>query len=372
MNQFANCGHNSRIKRSSTLLKTHCLFGIIVALTIQQAAPFASGAVIYRGLQNIAIPTDFAGVYLNIDDGTANSVEFTGWDINPFFGGVGVGNSPAFQPARTGTANSDPIIALGAGASVGGSLLYSTGQGGSEGHLGAGSSRFGIGQEAYLGFRFTTDGNIGPLFGWMRVVFTANTPGGLVKDWAYESDGSSIRTGNVLQAAPLAGVSVVTLSGEAGQNSTLGPLLTNVGIGNVISVVKTGAGIWTLSGAPNYSSLTTNDGVTNLNVSLINATITANGGTLNVNADATNSTVNANNAGTVSFRAGQTLAGLNIGAGGVAELADPTSSVVLEGADLRVTSPLQGVPEPVAIALLLGGFAALFSHRRHGQGRDGQ
>ena len=193
-----------------------------------------------------------------------------------------------------------------------------------------------------------------------------------MKDWAYESDGVSIRTGNVLQAAPLAGVSVVTLSGGVGQDSTLGSLLANVGIGDVIGVVKTGAGTWTLSGAPTYSSLTANDGVTNLNASLINATITTNGGTLNVNADAVNSTVNANSTSTVSFSVGQTLAGLNIGAGGVAEFSEPNLSFAMEGADLRATSPAQGVPEPVATTLLLGGFAALFSHRRHSQSRAGQ
>ena len=196
---------------------------------IYGSAPPARAAVVYHGLQNIVIPTDFAGVYLNIDTGVTNSVEFPGWDINPFFGGFAVGNSPAFQPARTGTANSDPIIALGAGATVNGSLLFSTGQGGSETHLGASANRFGIGQEAYLGFRFTTDGNAGPYYGWVRVVFTANTPGGVLKDWAYETGGTAIQTANVLQAAPQAGISVVTLSGGLGQKSTLGSVIANVG-----------------------------------------------------------------------------------------------------------------------------------------------
>ena len=78
----------------------------------------ASGAVIYSGLKNIAIPTGFDGIYLDVDAGTTSTVEFTGWDINPFFGGDGVANSPAFQPARTGTANSDPIIRLNVGDTI--------------------------------------------------------------------------------------------------------------------------------------------------------------------------------------------------------------------------------------------------------------
>ena len=330
----------------SVLLKTRCLPGIIVALTIQFAASAASAAVIYRGLQNIAIPTNFTGVYLNIDNGATDSVEFTGWDINPFFGGVGVGNSPAFQPARSNTANSDPIVALGVGTTVDSGLLFSTGYGGSENHLGAGSDRFGSGQEAYLGFRFMTDGNAGPLFGWMRVVFTANTPGGVIKDWAYETSGALIRTGNVLQAAPAAGVSVVTLSGGLGENFTLGSVTANVGGGNTIGIAKTGAGTWTLAGPQTYSSLSINEGITNLNVSLSGATINSSGGTLNFNVN-------------------QTLAALSIGAGGVVALSGAVSALAFEEVEPVAGSSTQTVPEPGRTALLIGALLLLLSRTRH-------
>ena len=328
------------------LLKILSLPGIIVALTMQIAISAANGAVIYRGLQNIAIPTNFTGIYLNIDNGATGSAEFTGWDINPFFSGVGVGNSPAFQPARIDTSNGDPIVALAAGAIVNASLPFSTGYGGSEDHLGAGSDLFGIGQEAYLGFRFTTDGNTGPYFGWMRVVFTANTTGGVIKDWAYETSGISIQTGNVLQTAPASGVSIVTLSGGVGQNSTLGSIVANVGVGNTIGIVKTGAGTWTLAGPQTYSTLTVGDGITNLNMSLAGATINSNGGVLKVNAD-------------------QTIAALNIGAGGVVELSGVGSAFALEDGELVAGNGPQTVPEPGGTALLLGGFLLVFSRARH-------
>ena len=328
------------------LLKILSLPGIIVVLTMQIATSAASAAVIYRGLQNIAIPTNFTGVYLNIDNGATGSAEFNGWDINPFFGGVGVGNSPAFQPARIDTSNGDPIVALGAGATVNASLPFSTGYGGSEDHLGAGSDLFGIGQEAYLGFRFTTDGNTGPFFGWMRVVFTANTTGGVIKDWAYETSGTSIQTGNVLQTAPAFGVSIVTLSGGAGQNSTLGSVVANVGVGNTIGIVKTGAGTWILAGPQPYSSLTVSEGITNLNVSLAGATINSSGGTLNVNAD-------------------QSIAALNIGAGGVVALTGVGSAFAFEDGELVAGNGTQPVPEPGGTALVLGGFLLVFSRTRH-------
>lgn len=316
------------------------LIGIAVALMIHGSTLSVSAAVIYRGLQNIAIPTDFSGVYLNLDNGSTSAVEFTGWDINPFFGGVGVGNSAAFQPARTGSANSDRIIALGAGATVSNRLLFSVGQGGSDTHLGAGPTRFGIGQEAYIGFRFNTDANAGPYYGWMRVVFTANTPGGVIKDWAYETGGTATQTGNVLQAAPVAGVSIVTLSGGLGQSSTLGSVVANLGVGNVTGIAKTGAGTWTIAGPQTFASLTTSDGITNLNVSLPHANIDSNGGTLNINTS-------------------QTLAALNIGMGGVVTLSGSASDFSADAGSLSHT-----VPEPGSGVFCFGGLMVLLLRYR--------
>ena len=64
----------------------------------------AHASVIYSFLKDFGIPTDFVGVYLDIDTGNYNYVDDplqADWDINPFFGGQGVANSAAFQPARS-------------------------------------------------------------------------------------------------------------------------------------------------------------------------------------------------------------------------------------------------------------------------------
>ena len=296
---------------------------LLFAFFVEWSATLANASVIYRGLQNIAIPTDFTGVYVNIDTGMTAFAEFTGWDINPFFGGFGTANSPAFQPVRTGTAILDPIVALGIGATVNASLNFSTNYGGSQTHLGPAANQFGIGQEAYMGFRFTTDGGAGPYFGWMRLIFTANTPGGIVKDWAYESGGGAIQTGDVLQAAPVAGVSVVTLSGGAGNSATLGTPLPNAGADNTLRFVKTGAGIWTLPAIPASSSVVATDG-------------------------------------TLKFNTSQTLDSLDIGAGAVVELTGAASSPAPPDA---FTNP---APEPGSTILLVVGFASLLSRRKHG------
>lgn len=222
----------------------------------------ARAAVLYSGLKDLAIPTTFDGLYLDIDTGTTSTVEFTGWDINPFFGGVGIANSPAFQAARTGTGNTDSILRLNLGDTVNTARLFSTGYGGSETHLGSGTGQFGIGQEGYLGFKFTTNANAGPSYGWMRVVFTANTAGALIKDWAYETGGGAITTGRVQQSAAAAGVQLLTLSPATGESFTLGSAIADPGSGNVSAVLKTGAGTTILDTTASFTGTTTVGGGT--------------------------------------------------------------------------------------------------------------
>ncbi|MBK8095184.1 MAG: PEP-CTERM sorting domain-containing protein [Verrucomicrobiaceae bacterium] len=150
----------------------------------------AKAAFIYSGLQNIAIPTNFDGVYLNIDNAATSSSLITGWDVNFFFGGYGIANSTDFQPGRTGTGNMDSIMAMTLYEEVGGATLFSVGEGGSDSHMGSSPGQFQSGIEHYLGFRFVKDGGGPMLFGAMRVVLTINEPGGVIKDWAWEDSGS--------------------------------------------------------------------------------------------------------------------------------------------------------------------------------------
>lgn len=164
------------------------LFLLILALP-------AHSAVIYSGLQNIAIPTGFSGIYINLDNAATSTSTITGWDINPFFGGAGFANSSAFQPARLASGNLDPALRLNLGDVVGAALTYSSGFGGSGdpiSHLGGAANQFVVGGEGYVGFRFITDAASGPFYGWIRVAFTNNTSGGLIKDWAYDDTGAAI------------------------------------------------------------------------------------------------------------------------------------------------------------------------------------
>ena len=236
------------------------LMAILLALLSIALAPLRA-AVVYSGLQNLGIPTDIAGtgIYLDLDavlTGTDDNSPPADWDINPFYGGVGVANSPAFQPVRDGAGNMAPILGLAVGVQVDVTRLFSTGNGGSDTHLG---TQFTAGQEGYLGFKFTTNAATGPYYGWMRVVFTGNTAGALIKDWAYENGGGAIVTARVAQSAAVASAQVVTLSPGTGESFTLGSALTNTG-GNINSLVKTGLGTAILSVASSHTGGTTVNG----------------------------------------------------------------------------------------------------------------
>ncbi len=234
---------------------------MVGAAALAQPAPVFAD-VVYFGLQNVAIPfgTGFAaldGVFLDLETGATSSTPIAGWDINPFFGGSLFASSPGFLPARTGPGNEDAIRSFPVATAVDGSATYVQGFGGSASHLGLGPQQFASGHEAYLGFRFTPDGGAGPLHGWMRVIFTANTPGGMLMDWAYETGGGAIQTGGVLRSSPASGISTVTLSAAATTASTLGTALDDLSGGVVTEILKTGPGAWTLAGAHTFTGTTT-------------------------------------------------------------------------------------------------------------------
>jgi len=239
-------------------MKTRSSPLLAAALLALQLVRPASADTIYSNLQNIAIPTTFAGVYLDLDTGTTSTSSFTGWDINPFYGGVGISNSAAFQPVRTGTGNLDAVLNLAAGSVISGSLTFSTGIGGSgddNAHIGAAGNQFQVGTSGYLGFKFTTNNSSVPLYGWMGVTLTNDVGGAVIKDWGYDDAGGSIVTARVQQGAASGGAQTVTLSPAIGESFTLGSAITNTS-GNINSVIKTGEGTTILKAANTYTGAT--------------------------------------------------------------------------------------------------------------------
>lgn len=260
------------------------LFASSSAVTLVLALP-AAADVIYSNLKDISIPADFAGVYLDVETGNWNSdvnSPQAGWDINPFFGGSVLWNSPGFQPVRGGTGANDPVLNLAQGTLVGSGSVFSTftqgpggqnpggpGFGASETHLGAGPGQFVAGSEGYFGFRLS-----GGSYGWMRVVLTNNTGGALIKEWAYDDSGSSIGVGNIRHSG-----SSVTLDSITG-SFAVSSAITNSG--GTTNLVKASSGTVTLTGTNTFTGTTTvSEGTL-----LVNGSNTG-GGSVSVDAGAT-------------------------------------------------------------------------------------
>lgn len=172
-------------------MKTRSFLSALVA--VQALAAFSTqAAIVYSGLKDFVITNDFSDLYLDVDAGTLVGAEAPGWDINFFFGGEGIGNSPAFQPVRISTAPDSKLVNLAPGATVGPSSVFGTGFNGSLTHVGNSPGKFNSGVEGYLGFRFTTNASAGPYYGWMRVVLSNTGSTGLIRDWAYDDTGSLV------------------------------------------------------------------------------------------------------------------------------------------------------------------------------------
>lgn len=166
----------------------------------------SKAAVIYSGIQNIAIATTFDGTYVDVEN-TNNATNhssstITGWDVNLFFGGVGEFNQSNFQPVRL--LGTDPFSAmqnLTLGTLISNASTFATGDGGS-GDVGSEHVGFGVGQfqpnvDGYIGFRLN-----GTNYGWMRVSLTFDDPGALIKDWAYDDTGAMLYAGLLTAPEP--------------------------------------------------------------------------------------------------------------------------------------------------------------------------
>lgn len=225
----------------------------------------ASADTIYSNFQNLTIPNTQDGIFLDIDTSTTGSAAFTGWDINPFFSGEAIANSPAFQPVRIGTSNLDRVLNLAPGTVISGSLTYASGFGGSgeppNTHLGAGPDQFQNGVEGYLGFKFTTNGGSGTNYGWMRVKLALDLAIAKIMDWAYDNSGGAIVIGRVEQSAAELGLQTVTLSPQTGESFTLGSAIIDSG-SNTNRLIKIGAGTTKIETVNTFTGSTTISGGT--------------------------------------------------------------------------------------------------------------
>lgn len=184
-------------------------------LALLAAAPASRATIVYSGVQDFPIPQTFEGTYLQIDSGVTAASFPPDWAtapwINPFFGGVYVGNSPLLRPVITGT---DQILNLEPGTVIGSGSSFVGGESGSTTHLGGGPGQFTLNVPGYLGFTFRPTAGGPDYYGWLQIEIHNTGPGKIIA-WAYEgSSGVPIAAGNNGVPEPGA-LALLTLAGGA-------------------------------------------------------------------------------------------------------------------------------------------------------------
>ncbi|MGV3658848.1 MAG: PEP-CTERM sorting domain-containing protein [Prosthecobacter sp.] len=166
---------------------------VTTAASLLLLATPAPAAVIYSGLQNITIPNDFEGVYLNTLTGAATTSPPGNWNsapmINPFFGGSFIGTSELLRPVITGT---DQMENLAYGSIVGPESSFAAGESGSTTHIGSGPGQFLLGVEGYIGYAFSAYVGGPTMYGVMRVTLNNTGTGATIHDWTYDDTGAPV------------------------------------------------------------------------------------------------------------------------------------------------------------------------------------
>jgi hypothetical protein len=176
---------------------------LVLSYLLIGASSTTQAAIVFSETQNIAIPFDFDGVYLNVSTGQTTASEPTDWTTTPtvnfFFGGVGIATDDFFRPVAD---NDGRVLNLTVGSEVGDSLNFSGSPSGSETHTGSSPDQFQLAESGYLGFSFNITGaETSPYYGWIK--FTPSTSGGaVIESWAIESTpGQSIQVGAIPEPA---------------------------------------------------------------------------------------------------------------------------------------------------------------------------
>ena len=181
-------------------------------------------AIIYSGVVDIPIPTTFAGIYLDIATGgttaptsgsdvatdsyTVGYSEPLTWDVNFFFGGIGIAYSPTFRPFVDDTVGNrsqilnvsdGTVISTAAASRTVGTDTYG---GSGRSNQSTGSSHFDtptVGPPAYSAFTPGVAGYIAFVlnpgteaqqYGWINVTLTNDGTEGTIHAWAYSDEES--------------------------------------------------------------------------------------------------------------------------------------------------------------------------------------
>ena len=175
---FSTAPTISTVKAQSLLL---FLLASLAATSVTRAT------IVYSGQQDVPIPLDPEGEYLRIDTGATSGAFPADWAtapwINPFFGGVDIGNSPLLRPVITGT---DQILNLPVGTLISSGSNFVAGESGSSTHFGIGTGQFALNAPGYLGVTFRSTVGGPDYYGWVQMQIS-NIGLGRINSWAYEN-----------------------------------------------------------------------------------------------------------------------------------------------------------------------------------------
>ena len=193
-------------------MKPRFLLLLVLAL-LAATVPYGRASIVYSGIQNVPIPLDFNGVYFRIDTGVSTLVAPGDYNtapwMNPFFGGVDIGNGALLRPVITGA---DQVLNLPAGTLISGASNFVAGESGSSTHVGGGAGQFQLNVPGYMGTTFRpTPGGL-DYYGWVQMEIN-NAGAGKIISWAYEGvSGGSILAGQTPPSAPEPGTAVFSLA----------------------------------------------------------------------------------------------------------------------------------------------------------------
>jgi hypothetical protein len=151
-------------------------------------ASVASGAVVYSGVQNLNVPVNSDGLYLNVVSGITSGTQPGTFDtapwFNPFFGGEDIAVGVLSQLVLTGGGN---VVNLGAGTLIDSSSDFGAGGFGASAIIGPALANFQLTTPGLVGIAFKQTVG-GPVhYGWIRLTINNVSPGGTIVDWAYEN-----------------------------------------------------------------------------------------------------------------------------------------------------------------------------------------
>jgi hypothetical protein len=148
---------------------------------------------------------------LNIVTGATTASQPADWNtapwINPFFGGVDLGNDDLIRVRIT---SPDQLLNLAAGSVIDATGSYTVGESGSSTHFGPASNQFQASTPGYIGFEFETTVGGPTYFGWARLTVN-NTGAGTIHEWAYEGIAGNAITVGVIPEPGISGLLLLGL-----------------------------------------------------------------------------------------------------------------------------------------------------------------